>query len=58
MNLGNIEKSVRSSVHDFIRGSLFYSVLNSVRVPAGLSAWDYSTWSSIQDSVRSRYGSR
>jgi len=29
--------------------------LNSVRVPAGLSAWDYSTWSSIQDSVRSRY---
>jgi hypothetical protein len=55
MDLGNIEKSVRSSVHDFIRGSLFYSVLNSVRVPAGLSAWDYSTWSSIQDSVRSRY---
>jgi hypothetical protein len=58
MNLGNIEKSVRRSVYVFIRGSLFYSVLNSVRVPAGLSAWDYSTWSSIQDSVRSRYGSR
>ena len=50
--------SAQNPVYHSIGYSVWDSVRNSVRIPVRDSAWDYSTWSSIQDSVRSRYESR
>ena len=66
MRLGNIEPfvygSLSDSLWDSVRRSAWnavcFSVWDCVRVPAGLSTWDYSTWSSVRDSVRSGHETR